>query len=142
MFKSPGAIMENDGGTGTAGSHFERRYFLYEVMTSGVINSYRISNFSFNVLEASGWYMPNYTYAEPFYFGQGEGCNFINENCTAANNDFSEFCSVASRGCTAAVEEVVLVHLTLDQMDASICTQWLIMTVIVEMLQQMLDYQL
>lgn len=98
----PGAIMENDGGAGTAGSHFERRYFLYEVMTSGVIDSYRVSTFSFNVLEASGWYVPNYTYAEPFYFGQGEGCNFIYDSCTAANTEFSEFCSVASRGCTAA----------------------------------------
>jgi len=98
----PGAILEQDGGTGTAGSHFERRYFLYEVMTSGVIDGYRVSNFSLNVLEGSGWYMPNYTYAEPFYFGQGQGCNFINQLCSTAIYNFDEFCSVASRGCTAA----------------------------------------
>jgi len=98
----PGAIMENDGGAGTAGSHFERRYFLYEVMTSGVINSYRVSSFSFMVLEASGWYIPDYSFAEPFYFGQGEGCGFINQACSTAINNFDEFCSVASRGCTQA----------------------------------------
>jgi len=98
----PGAIMENDGGAGTAGSHFERRYFLYEVMTSGVIDGYRVSNFSLNVLEASGWYVPNYTYAEPFFFGQGEGCGFINQDCSTAIYNFDEYCSVASRGCAAA----------------------------------------
>ena len=97
-----GAYMENDGGTGTAGSHFERRFFLYEVMTSGVIDGYRVSQFSLALLEGSGWYIPDYTYAEPFYFGQGEGCGFIYQTCSTAIYNFPEFCSVASRGCTAA----------------------------------------
>jgi len=96
-----GAYMENDGGSGTEGSHFERRFFLYEVMTSGVIDGYRVSEFSLALLEGSGWYKPDYSYAEPFYYGQGQGCGFIYQTCSAAIYNFPEFCSVASRGCTA-----------------------------------------
>jgi len=97
----PGAFLEDDGGAGTEGSHFERRHFMYETMTSGVIHGRRVSEFSLGVLEASGWYMPNYTYAEPFYFGQGEGCNFLYQDCAAPSFDFEEFCQGSSRGCTA-----------------------------------------
>jgi len=100
----PGAMLEDDGGAGTAGSHFERRAFLYEVMTSGVMTGYRVSPFSFNVLEGSGWYVPDYSYAEPFYFGQGEGCNFLYQDCAASTFSFSEFCksTTSTRGCTAS----------------------------------------
>jgi len=99
----PGAFMEDDGGAGTEGSHFERRHFVYETMTSGVIHGRRISEFSLAVLEGSGWYMPNYTYAEPFYFGQGQGCNFLYADCalTSFNSlGFEEFCTGSTRGCT------------------------------------------
>jgi hypothetical protein len=99
----PGAFMEDDGGAGTEGSHFERRHFLYETMTSGVIHGRRITEFSLSVLEGSGWYMPNYTYAEPFYFGQGQGCNFLYADCAASNfasYGFSDFCTGSTRGCT------------------------------------------
>jgi len=98
-----GAFMEDDGGAGTEGSHFERRHFIYETMTSGVIHGRRVSEFSLGVLEASGWYQPNYTYAEPFYFGQGQGCNFLYGDCglsTFSKNGFEEFCYDSSRGCT------------------------------------------
>jgi len=97
----PGAFLENDGGSGTAGSHFERRHFLYEAMTSGVIQGLRISEFSFAVLEGSGWYMPNYTYADEFTVGKGQGCGFIYDACNSATFlKYDEFCSSSgSRGC-------------------------------------------
>jgi len=99
-----GAFMENEGGVGTEGSHFERRHFVYEVMTSGVIHGRRVSEFSLAVLEGSGWYMPNYTYAEPFYFGQGQGCAFLYNDCTTSSytSQFEEFCTGTNRQCTAA----------------------------------------
>jgi len=90
-------IMENNGGTGTAGSHPEKRFFMWEVMTSGTYYGRRVSEFSLAFLEATGWYAPNYDFAEPFYWGQGQGCGFINGKCTSSQ--FSEFCS-ASRGCS------------------------------------------
>jgi proprotein convertase subtilisin/kexin type 5 len=96
-----GAYLEDDGGDGTANSHLERRHFAYEVMTSGVMHGRRISEFSLTILEASGWYLPNYTFAEPFYFGQGQGCTFLKGSCSSSTFKYDEFCKAAtSRGCT------------------------------------------
>jgi hypothetical protein len=94
-----GAIMEDYGSSATAGSHFERRYFVHETMTSGVIHGRRVSQFSLGVLEASGWYEVNYDYAEPYWFGQGQGCSFITGSCSSSSFDFDEYCKSSSRGC-------------------------------------------
>lgn len=37
------------------------------------------------ILEDSGWYIPNYDLAEPIFFGQGKGCDFLNKGCTGTN---------------------------------------------------------
>jgi hypothetical protein len=94
-----GAIMENDGGSGSAMSHFERKFFVYETMASGGIFGRRVSEFSLAMLEGSGWYAPDYSYAEPYFFGKGQGCSFINEKCSSSRADFDEFCTGSSRGC-------------------------------------------
>jgi len=92
-----GALMENGGGSGTASSHFERKVFLYDYMTSGSILGRRVSELSLAMLEGSGWYTPNYDYAEPFFFGQGQGCSFVTgSTCT----NYDEFCSGSSKGCS------------------------------------------
>jgi len=92
-----GALMENGGGSGTSASHFERKVFLYEHMTSGSILGRRISEMSLALLEGSGWYKVNYDYAEPYFFGKGQGCSFVTgTSCT----NFDEFCSGSSRGCS------------------------------------------
>jgi len=97
-----GAYMENTGSSATAGSHFERKFYHYEVMTSGVIHGQRISEFTLGMLEASGWYEVNYDYAEPFYFGQGQGCTFLTKKCSTSSPTFEEYCSGSSRGCSPA----------------------------------------
>jgi leishmanolysin len=95
----PGAPMENDGGSSTASSHFERRLFVYDMMSSGGIHGRRITEFDLAMLESSGWYVPNYSYAEPYFFGQGQGCDFINGACSASEFN-TEYCSGSSRGCS------------------------------------------
>jgi len=95
----PGVYMENDGGSGTSGSHFERKIFLYETMCSGGIYSRRVSEFSLAFLEGSGWYVPDYDYAEPYYFGRGQGCGFLTGPSSSATK-YSEFCKGNSRGCS------------------------------------------
>jgi len=95
----PGLIMENDGGSGTATSHLERKFFVYETISSGGIFGRRVSNFSLGLLEGSGWYAPDYNYAEPYFFGQGEGCNFINTKCSSTKATFSDYCTGSNRGC-------------------------------------------
>ena len=86
----PGALLENDGGPGTRNVHFERRIFLYEIMTSGVLYGQRISEFTLALLEGTGWYVPDYSFAEPFPFGQGQGCDFYYGPAIQETTD--EFC--------------------------------------------------
>lgn len=94
-----GAIMENDGGSGTAKSHFETKYFLWDIMVSSSNYGRRVSEFTLAVLEGTGWYVPNYEYAEPFFFGQGQGCSFLSSTCSGTPK-FDEYCTGSNRGCT------------------------------------------
>jgi len=97
----PGAYLENNGDSQlTAGSHFERKHFLMDAMTSGVLNGRRISELTLAVLESSGWYYPDYSYAEPDNYGAGQGCGFINSKCSSSGSAFEEFCTkTGERGC-------------------------------------------
>jgi len=95
-----GAYLESSGSSGTAGSHFNRRQFLFEYMTSGLLYQQRVSEFALAMLEGSGWYAPNYDYAEPYFFGQGEGCGFLFDSCTSSSFNYDEFCETTSVGCT------------------------------------------
>jgi hypothetical protein len=94
--------MENQGGAGSAGSHFERRIFGFEYMTSSIVPDMRVSEFTLALLEGSGWYIPDYTMAEPLSWGKGEGCSFVNGSC-AVNGvpKFDEFCQAGKFGCSA-----------------------------------------
>jgi len=93
-----GAYMENTGSSGTAGSHFERRQFAYEAMTSGLIVQMQFSEFTLALLESTGWYVPDYSYADPFHWGKGQGCSFLTGSCSSSS--YSEFCSGSARSCT------------------------------------------
>jgi len=90
----PGAILENQGGSGSAGSHFERRIFGSEYMTASQMNDQRISYLTLKLLESTGWYQVNYGMADPFYWGKGEGCGFF-----SATSGYKEFCSGSAGGC-------------------------------------------
>jgi len=89
----PGLIMEDDGG-----AHLERRYFQYEVMSTGGIQGSKISEITLGFLEGTGWFVPDYSYAEPYSFGQGEGCDFIYGKCDANIFD-DEYCTGTGLGC-------------------------------------------
>lgn len=93
-----GAYMENSGSGGTDGSHFERRQFAFEAMTSGLILQMQFSQFTLALLESSGWYVADYSYADEFHYGQGQGCSFLTGTCSSSK--FSEFCSSSARACT------------------------------------------
>jgi len=93
-----GAYMENSGSSATAGSHFERKIFTYEMMTSGLVLGQQVSQFTLALLEGSGWYVPDYSYADIYSFGQGQGCNFMTQKCPSTQ--FSEYCSGSTRQCT------------------------------------------
>lgn len=96
----PGLFLENGGGSDTTSSHVERKFFLYDAMSSGSINGRRFSEFSLGFLEATGWFVVDYDYAEPYSYGKGQGCSFINGKC-GSTAQFDEYCNGgASRGCS------------------------------------------
>ena len=95
-----GAYMENSGSSMTAGSHFERRQFVFEAMSSGLIYQQAFSQFTLALLEGSGWYTADYSMADPYWFGQGQGCTFLTGKCGSTGFKFDEFCTGSQRGCT------------------------------------------
>jgi len=80
-----GAYIEQQGGSGSAGSHFERRIFMNEMMTSSTNTDTKLTEFYLALLESTGWYTPDYTMAEPIFWGKGLGCNFLDTKCIDSN---------------------------------------------------------
>jgi len=61
--------LENDGDSGSAGSHFEKTLYFNEVMT-GSTSTYMIySGFTWSVLADSGWYGIDLKNADVFSAG-------------------------------------------------------------------------
>jgi len=45
----------------------------------------RITEFFLALLEGTGWYYPDYTKAEPTYWGKNQGCTFLDTKCVNSN---------------------------------------------------------
>jgi len=76
-----GLELENGGGAGTAGSHWEKRLAQNEYMTGTSSSDPVFSILTLALLEDSGWYYPNYEHATEFLWGKGQGCNFVYQRC-------------------------------------------------------------
>ncbi|OQV25784.1 Leishmanolysin-like peptidase [Hypsibius exemplaris] len=76
-----GAELENQGGEGTATTHWEKRVFANEAMTGVHTQNPVYSNMTLALMEDSGWYKPNYTLAGVVQFGAGLGCEFAMKSC-------------------------------------------------------------
>jgi len=78
-----GAELEDEGGSGTAGSHFEERVYGNELMT-GIVNTrtMKVSSLSLAVMEDSGWsYVADYNKADTLFWGKEKGCSFHDDFC-------------------------------------------------------------
>ena len=82
-----GVELENFGGEGTTGSHWEARILLGEYM-NGVLypEEQVISEFTLALLEDSGYYKANYYTGGLMRFGKGKGCDFIKTKCVDSNH--------------------------------------------------------
>jgi hypothetical protein len=76
-----GIELEDQGGVGTAGSHWESRVMYGDYMIGESIDENIISEITLALLEDSGWYKVNYYTAGLFKYGKNEGCNFLNQKC-------------------------------------------------------------
>lgn len=91
-----GVELENQGGSGSVGSHWETRVMLGDYMMSSDYGEIVISDITLALFEDSGWYEVNYYTAGLFRFGKGQGCEFLNSVCASNGNsnfkfDFCDF---------------------------------------------------
>jgi hypothetical protein len=89
-----GVYLENEGGEGSVGAHWERYYLGNELMTAESTGNGVLSMFTIGMLKDCGWYRVNEDMAQYFAFGRGAGCGFLGEGCNPA---FPEFCPLANR---------------------------------------------
>eukprot|EP00163_Fabomonas_tropica_P014800 TRINITY_DN2690_c0_g1_i15.p1 TRINITY_DN2690_c0_g1~~TRINITY_DN2690_c0_g1_i15.p1 ORF type:complete len:831 (-),score=166.25 TRINITY_DN2690_c0_g1_i15:672-3164(-) len=96
---NPGAEFEDAGGSGTAGSHLEKRLFRNEFMTGTASQIPVYSNISLALFADMGWYRVEWKVAERLLWGYREGCNFAQSKCTTWDKEF--FCDTKDQqGCT------------------------------------------
>jgi hypothetical protein len=89
-----GVELENQGGQGTANSHWEARVMLSDLMIGFTYDEATISEITLAFFEDSGWYKANYYTGGLFRYGKNEGCRFLNSTCSSSVNSYSdEFCS-------------------------------------------------
>jgi len=94
-----GGELEDYGGSGTAGSHWEKRVFRDEFMTGTASQAPVLSAVSMALFEDSGWYKPDYSMAEHLHWGNNGGCPFASHTCKNWDDRF--FCrKLGSKGCT------------------------------------------
>lgn len=88
-----GVEIEDQGGSGTAGSHWESRVMLGDFMIGESYPENVISEISLALFEDSGWYKVNYYTGGLFRYGKNKGCDFVQKKCinggkTSFPNDF------------------------------------------------------
>ena len=86
-----GVELENQGGSGSPGSHWEARIMLGDYMISTDYPENVVSDITLAVFEDSGWYNVNYYTGGLFKTGKGEGCNFLQLTCIDTETKKSRF---------------------------------------------------
>jgi hypothetical protein len=84
-----GVELENQGGTGTAGSHWEARIMLSDLMIGVAYDEAVISEITLALFEDSGWYKTNKYTGGLFRYGKNQGCDFLDKKCS--KNGTSEY---------------------------------------------------
>ncbi|GJM96498.1 hypothetical protein PR202_ga13338 [Eleusine coracana subsp. coracana] len=78
-----GLELEDGGGRGTSGSHWEKRLLMNEIMTGSVDTRSVVSKMTLALLEDSGWYQANYSMAEHLDWGRNQGTEFVTSPCNS-----------------------------------------------------------
>lgn len=86
-----GMELEDEGGSGTAGSHWEKRLIEGELMLGSIGSNQGISVITMAMLESMGWYrIRSPLYAHNVHFGRHMGCDFINRPCYSRGTVLSD----------------------------------------------------
>lgn len=101
-----GIALEDEGTSGTIGSHWDRALVGHEMMTGTQIIDSRYSALTLSLLEDSGWYKADYSQADTLNWGKNKGCEFYNSQCKAKKK-FLEYCyNTKNSGCDLYGKEV------------------------------------
>ncbi|KAG1677604.1 hypothetical protein FOA52_014502 [Chlamydomonas sp. UWO 241] len=87
-----GAILEDQGGSGSMNSHWEHELFQGDIMTPTAPadgGQRRISRVTLALVEDSGWYYGNWTAASHLEWGRNAGCGLPTLTCAAYMDTFS-----------------------------------------------------
>ena len=87
-----GVELEESGGSGTAGSHWEARILLGDYM-NGVIHPEEqvISEFTLAALEDTGYYKANYYTGGLMRYGKHKGCDFVKKRCVNSSHEINPY---------------------------------------------------
>jgi leishmanolysin len=111
-----GVELENQGGSGTAGSHWEARVMLSDLMIGVAYDEAVLSEITLALFEDSGWYKTNKYTGGLFRYGKNEGCGFLNQRCSInGTSDYpNEFCNNGpySSVCTAGYLSRAICYIT------------------------------
>ncbi|CUF51620.1 major surface protease, GP63, putative, partial [Bodo saltans] len=81
-----GLELEDEGGSGTQYSHWERRN-QYEDVIAGIVNNFMyISNITMAYFHDLGIYQADFSYAEVPVWGRSQGCALTTTTCVDASN--------------------------------------------------------
>lgn len=97
---APGVTLEEYGGEGTAGSHWDKLATMDDIMIGAATwfnpgSNFVVSKFTLALFEDSGWYKPNYEYTDyDTKWGLGTGCALFEKRCEDWNlNQEGYFCT-------------------------------------------------
>eukprot|EP01116_Phalansterium_solitarium_P003362 TRINITY_DN1417_c0_g1_i10.p1 TRINITY_DN1417_c0_g1~~TRINITY_DN1417_c0_g1_i10.p1 ORF type:complete len:329 (+),score=70.70 TRINITY_DN1417_c0_g1_i10:27-989(+) len=97
-----GLELEDYGGAGTTGSHWEMCQVGEEYMAGFSNPLMPISKLTLALFEDSGFYTVNYSNAEPLAWGRGAGCTFAEGRCESSWPGAPYFCTDSNlQACNA-----------------------------------------
>ena len=87
-------LLENQGGEGTVGAHWESRYMLGDYMVSTDYPGAVMSDITLALFDATGYYKTKPYSGGLFKFGKNKGCDFLDKKCIESGKPISEdeFC--------------------------------------------------
>lgn len=122
----PGLPLEYNGGAGTVGGHWAKKYMNTDYMIGDSYGENLISELSLAMFEDSGWYQVDYSLANLFLWGKDKGCDFLdssikciemkgdevvtrfkNEFCTKPNNHICSTSHIFRGSCKTKNYEIL-----------------------------------
>jgi hypothetical protein len=95
-----GVPLEFNGGAGTAGSHWSKKFMNTDYMIGDSYGENLISEITLALFEDSGWYQVKYDKANLFLWGKNKGCDFYNDSCLVKDKNKNNETKFKDEYCT------------------------------------------